>query len=55
MQITKSPIAMRDNLGVDNPRYVARCEEHGRCPKHPAYEPDNCPVCGTAQQIGRDT
>jgi hypothetical protein len=21
------------------------------CPEHPAYEADNCPVCGTARQI----
>lgn len=23
-----------------------------RCQKHPAYEPDNCPLCGTARVIG---
>ena len=23
-----------------------------RCPKHPAYEADYCPICGTAVVIG---
>lgn len=23
-----------------------------RCAKHPAYEPDYCPLCGTARVIG---
>jgi len=25
----------------------------GRCADHPAYDPDYCPVCGTAREIGR--
>lgn len=24
-----------------------------RCELHPAYEPNNCPSCGTAREIGR--
>lgn len=24
-----------------------------RCPEHPAYEADYCPVCGTAREIGK--
>lgn len=24
-----------------------------RCERHPAYEADNCPGCGTSEEIGR--
>lgn len=26
-----------------------------RCPKHPAFEADYCPTCGTAQPVGQTT
>ena len=26
----------------------------GRCPEHPAFDADYCPVCGTARVIGED-
>ena len=51
--ITKELIRMRDSLGVENVRYREECLRLGRCHKHPAYEPDYCPVCGTTTEIGQ--
>ena len=31
---------------------VLEDEPPERCAKHPAYEPDYCPLCGTARVIG---
>ena len=27
-------------------------DDKPRCDKHPAYEADYCPICGTAREIG---
>ena len=51
MDITKNLVSMRNEKGVDDAEYVAACEAQGRCPQHPAYAPDYCPLCGTARQI----
>lgn len=48
---TTTLVRLRDALGVDNVRYREQCLALGRCHKHPAYEPDYCPVCGTTQPI----
>lgn len=42
--IAKHPGAeVKSSATLDNP-----------CAEHPAYEADNCPVCGTARQVGVD-
>ena len=33
-------------------RHLAAVPTPARCAQHPAYEPDYCPLCGTARVIG---
>lgn len=44
------PAELTTGLGIHK-RVVA--VQDGRCPEHPAYEADYCPVCGTARVIGQ--
>jgi hypothetical protein len=37
----------RPHLTIVSTSTPARC-----CTAHPAYEPDYCPLCGTARKIG---
>lgn len=43
--------------GAPVPSGAALCEvcAPGMCERHPAFEADNCPGCGTSTTIGRNT
>lgn len=51
MKITLALVTKRNEMGVDNAEYIAEAEAWGRCPKHPAYTPDNCASCGTHTEM----
>jgi len=37
-----------------HPEAEVKPKQHYRaCPEHPAYEPANCPLCGTARALSR--
>lgn len=40
-------------LEADGLLRIVEEEPPARCPVHRAFEPDNCPGCGTAARIGR--
>lgn len=51
IEISKMIKSVGERFGYDSDEYRAVCTEHGRCTQHGAYEPDNCPLCGTHHEI----
>jgi Zn-finger nucleic acid-binding protein len=52
VEVAYCPACGSEDLTTTNTACYA-CGWKARCAEHPAYEADYCPVCGTAQVIGR--